>query len=140
MSCDIRQRTVKAPLSLSSESGNRYVMTKIDFATRYPVAVVLKGIDTVELAEGILQMFLRVGLCGGRFKGSGGCGNKGFIYTYIYSQTKKRQVTENCESKCSDGLSLNKKFVECLSVETRGLCVAGEAGCLSSNPDQSWKR
>lgn len=50
------------PLSPSSESANRYVLTMIDFATRYPDAVALKGIDTVEVAEGLLQMFSRVGL------------------------------------------------------------------------------
>lgn len=38
--------------------------------------------------------------------------------TYIYLQTKKRKVTENCELKSSHGLSLGEKFVECLPVET----------------------
>ncbi|XP_040071417.1 uncharacterized protein LOC120843961 [Ixodes scapularis] len=53
---------IVGPIAPSSETGNRYILTMVDFATRYPDAVALKSIDTVEVAEGLLQMFSRVGL------------------------------------------------------------------------------
>ncbi|XP_040075237.1 uncharacterized protein LOC120847507 [Ixodes scapularis] len=50
------------PINPGSESGSRYVLTVVDFATRYPDAIPLKSIDTAEVAEGLLQIFARVGL------------------------------------------------------------------------------
>ena len=48
------------PLPLSSQ-GNRYILTVIDYATRYPEAKALKGISTEEVAEALLEIFSRVG-------------------------------------------------------------------------------
>lgn len=50
------------PLSPRSDKGNRYVLTLIDFATRYPDAVALPSIDAVSIAEALLEIFSRVGL------------------------------------------------------------------------------
>lgn len=50
------------PLSPRSDKGNRYVLTLIDFATRYPDAIALANIDSVSVAEALLEMFSRVGL------------------------------------------------------------------------------
>lgn len=49
------------PLSPPSLTGNRYILTVIDFATRYPDAVVLDKIDLASIVEGLLQIFSRVG-------------------------------------------------------------------------------
>lgn len=49
------------PFQVSS-AGNRYVLTVVDMATRFPEAVPLKKIDTVTVAEALLSIFARVGL------------------------------------------------------------------------------
>ncbi|XP_049514006.1 uncharacterized protein LOC125941102 [Dermacentor silvarum] len=49
-------------LSPSSEKGNRYVLTMVDYATRYPDAVALPSIETERVAEALLEMFSRVGI------------------------------------------------------------------------------
>lgn len=50
------------PLSPTSAKGNRYVLTMVDFATRYPDAVALPSIETERIAEALLEMFSRVGV------------------------------------------------------------------------------
>ena len=49
------------PISPVSEKGNRYIMTVVDFATRYPEAVALPNIETERVAEALLDVFSRVG-------------------------------------------------------------------------------
>ncbi|CAM1295897.1 Uncharacterised protein r2_g521 [Pycnogonum litorale] len=87
-SCDICQRTIpkgkvrKAPLEsvpmvntpfakvavdlvgplLKSSRGYRYILTVVDYATRYPEAIPLKSIETVDVAEALLDIFSRVGI------------------------------------------------------------------------------
>ena len=50
---------IKEPLS--TESRNRYVLTIVNFAKRYPEAVSLAKIDTESIAEALLEIYLRVG-------------------------------------------------------------------------------
>lgn len=50
------------PFSPRSDRGNRYVLTLIDFATRYPDAVALPAIDAVHIAEALIEIFSRIGL------------------------------------------------------------------------------
>jgi hypothetical protein len=45
-----------------SSTGNRYVLTIVDTATRFPEAIPLRKIDTVSVAEALLTVFSRVGL------------------------------------------------------------------------------
>ncbi|XP_040072714.1 uncharacterized protein LOC120844827 [Ixodes scapularis] len=88
-SCDVCQRTVpkgrvgKAPLGTmptiatpfqrvaidiigpitpKSDSGERYILTMVDVATRYPDAVALRTIGTPEVAEALMDMFTRYGV------------------------------------------------------------------------------
>ncbi|XP_042144991.1 uncharacterized protein LOC121835113 [Ixodes scapularis] len=88
-SCDVCQRTVpkgrvgKAPLGTmptidtpfkrvavdiigpirpTASSGNRYILTMVDMATRYPDAVPLRNIGTEQVAEALLEMFARYGI------------------------------------------------------------------------------
>ena len=49
------------PISPVSEKGNRYILTVVDFATRYPEAVTLHKIETERVAEALLEVFSRVG-------------------------------------------------------------------------------
>ena len=47
------------PISPPSEDGNRYILTLVDFATRYPDAVPLKNIDTETVADALLDTDLQ---------------------------------------------------------------------------------
>lgn len=49
------------PVAPVSEHGNRYILTVVDFATRYPEAVALPKIETERVAEALLDIFSRVG-------------------------------------------------------------------------------
>ena len=78
-SCDICQRTVAKgnvskvpmekmplidtpPIYPPSESGHRYILTLVDYATRYPDAVPLKSITTESVAEALVDMYSRLGV------------------------------------------------------------------------------
>ncbi|XP_033730041.1 uncharacterized protein LOC117319318 [Pecten maximus] len=50
------------PLIPASDRGHRYILTLVDFATRYPEAVPLKKIDTESVADALLDIFSRVGV------------------------------------------------------------------------------
>ena len=50
------------PIQPSSERGYRYVLTLVDFSTRYPEAVPLKSISTEAVAEALVKTLSRVGL------------------------------------------------------------------------------
>jgi hypothetical protein len=49
------------PLAPVSEGGHRYILIIVDYATRYPEAVPLRKIDTISVAEALLEVFSRVG-------------------------------------------------------------------------------
>ena len=50
------------PINPNTEEGHKYILTVIDYATKYPEAVALKGWTSEEVAEGLLSIFSRVGL------------------------------------------------------------------------------
>ena len=50
------------PIGPPSEDGHRYILTLVDFATRYPEAVLLKNIDTETVAEALVDIFSRLGV------------------------------------------------------------------------------
>ena len=49
------------PLSPPTSKGNRWILTLVDFSTRYPEAVALAKTDTETVAEALLSIFSRVG-------------------------------------------------------------------------------
>ena len=53
---------VVGPTAPASDKGHRYILTLVDYATRYPEAVPLKNIDTETVAEALLDMYSRVGV------------------------------------------------------------------------------
>ena len=66
---------IVGPITPASKRGHRYILTLIDMATRYPEAVPLRNIDTVSIAEALVEIFCRVGVpreilsdCGTQFK------------------------------------------------------------------------
>ena len=50
------------PIAPPSEAGHRYILTLVDYATRYPEAVPLKKITTESVAEALLDIYSRVGI------------------------------------------------------------------------------
>ncbi|XP_065921901.1 uncharacterized protein [Magallana gigas] len=50
------------PLSPITDKGNRYILTLVDYATRYPEAIALPSIETERIAEALLEMFSRIGI------------------------------------------------------------------------------
>ena len=50
------------PISPPSDKGHQYILTLVDYATRYPEAVPLKNIETKTVAEALLGMYSRLGI------------------------------------------------------------------------------
>ena len=50
------------PIYPPSEQGHRYILTLVDYATRYPDAVLLKSITTEAVAEALVDMYSRLGV------------------------------------------------------------------------------
>ena len=50
------------PMIPATDRGNRYILTVIDYATRYPEAVALAKIDTITVAEALVEIYARVGI------------------------------------------------------------------------------
>ena len=53
---------IVGPIEPRSSRNKRYILTMIDYATRYPEAVALSNIDTETVAEALVEMFSRVGI------------------------------------------------------------------------------
>ena len=50
------------PFSPVTECRNCYILTMVDYATRYPEAIALPSIDTEYVAKGLIEMFSQVGV------------------------------------------------------------------------------
>ena len=50
------------PIFPISDRGNRYILTLIDYATRYPEAVALPDIRTETIAEALIEIYSRLGI------------------------------------------------------------------------------
>jgi transposase InsO family protein len=50
------------PIWPPTDKGNRYILTLIDYATRYPEAIALPRIETERVAEALLEMLSRGGI------------------------------------------------------------------------------
>ena len=50
------------PIAPPSEAGHRYILTLIDYATRYPDAVPLKKVSTEAVAEALLDKYSAVSI------------------------------------------------------------------------------
>ncbi|XP_033739239.1 uncharacterized protein LOC117326590 [Pecten maximus] len=53
---------IVGPLQPATDRGNRFILTIVDYATRYPEAVALKGIETERVAEALVDVYSRVGV------------------------------------------------------------------------------
>ena len=50
------------PIDPPTDRKNRYILTIVDYETRYPEAVPLAGIETERVAEALVDLFSRVGV------------------------------------------------------------------------------
>jgi hypothetical protein len=50
------------PIAPATDRGNRYILTLVDYATRYPEAAALKNIEAETVAEALVTMFTRIGV------------------------------------------------------------------------------
>ena len=50
------------PIYPRTSEGHRYLLTLVDYATRYPEVVPLKNIDVGSVAEGFISIFSRLGI------------------------------------------------------------------------------
>jgi hypothetical protein len=50
------------PVYPASTSGNRYILSLVDYASRYPEATALKNVDAETVAEALVTMFTRIGI------------------------------------------------------------------------------
>lgn len=55
---------IVGPLQPVTDRGNRYILTIIDYATRYPEAIALQGIEAERVTEALVDVFSRVGVPG----------------------------------------------------------------------------
>ena len=53
---------IVGPTEPRSDKKSRYILTMIDYATRYPEAVALPSIETERVAEALIVMFSRAGI------------------------------------------------------------------------------
>ena len=65
---------IVGPIEPRSDKKSRYILTMIDYATRYPETVALPSIEMERVAEALVEMFSRVGIpdemltdCGSQF-------------------------------------------------------------------------
>ncbi|KAL3875347.1 hypothetical protein ACJMK2_033305 [Sinanodonta woodiana] len=65
---------IVGPILPITDRKNRYILTLVDYATRYPEAIALPSIETERVAEALVDMFSRVGVpeeiltdCGAQF-------------------------------------------------------------------------
>lgn len=53
---------IVGPIHPMTERKNRYILTVIDYATRYPEAIPLPHIEAERVAEALISIFTRVGI------------------------------------------------------------------------------
>ena len=53
---------IVGPIHPITDRGKRYILTMMDYATRYPEAVAPKTITTEDIAEALVDMFSRLGV------------------------------------------------------------------------------
>ena len=53
---------IVGPIAPLIEAGHWYILTLVDYATRYPEAVPLKKITTESVPEALLNIYIRVGI------------------------------------------------------------------------------
>ena len=53
---------IVGPIEPRTSRGNKYILTMVDYATRYPEAVPLKNIEAITIADALFDIFSRIGV------------------------------------------------------------------------------
>ena len=53
---------IVGPINPPTNNGNRFILTVVDYATRYPEAKALKKIDSETVAEALVEIYSRIGI------------------------------------------------------------------------------
>ena len=53
---------IVGPIEQRSDKRNHYILTMIDYATRYPEAIALPSIEMERVAAALVKMFSRIGI------------------------------------------------------------------------------
>ena len=53
---------IVGPIHPPSADGHKYILTLVDYSTRYPEAVALKNITTEAVAEALISIYSRLGI------------------------------------------------------------------------------
>lgn len=116
------------PIHPPTDKGQRFILTLVDYATRYPEATPLKNIDTETVAEALVQMFSRVG-----------------VPNEILSDLGT-QFTSDLMREVSRLLSLKQLTTTCYNPKCNGLCerfngtLKGMLKKMCSEEPKQWDR
>ena len=89
------------PISPTSDGGNRFILTMVDYATRYPEAVALPSIDTERVAEAMLEVFSRVGFPSEVLSDNGSQFTSGLMKAVSRLLSLKQMFTTPYNPKCN---------------------------------------
>ncbi|XP_041452935.1 uncharacterized protein LOC121406002 isoform X3 [Lytechinus variegatus] len=53
---------IVGPIEPRTSRGNKYILTLVDFATRYPEAIAMKNIEAVTIVDALVDIFSRIGV------------------------------------------------------------------------------
>ena len=109
---------IVGPIEPRSDRKSRYILTLIDYATRYPEAVAFPSIETERVAEALVEMFSRVGVpdellsdCGAQFTSE--------VMKEVGRLLSLQQLTTSVYNPMGNGLV--EKFHACLKQMLRKL-------------------
>ena len=104
-----------------SEAGSRYILTVVDYATRYPPeAIALREITTEHVAEALYKIFSRVGLPAQILSDQGTQFVSGVMDEVMRLLSIERQASAPYHSKCN---GLVEKFNGTLKSMIKKLCA-----------------
>ncbi|XP_053400680.1 uncharacterized protein LOC128557380 [Mercenaria mercenaria] len=95
-----------------AKKGNRYILTVVDYATRYPEAVALPRIETERVAEALLDIFSRVGFPSEILSDRGSQFTSQLMEEVCRLISLKQLFTTPYNPKCNGFCSLLKKMCQ----------------------------
>ncbi len=107
------------PSSPITSRGNRYILTLVDYATRYPEATALKNIETGTVAEALVEMFTRIGVPEEMLSDQGSQFTGGIMKEISRLLSMKHLLTTPYNPKCN---GLVERYNGTLKAMLRKLC------------------
>lgn len=108
------------PICPATSRGNRFALTLVDYATRYPEAVALKNIETETVAEAMVSMFSRLGIPEEILSDQGSQFTSGLMREISRLLSMRQLTTTPYHPQCN---GLVERFNGTLKTMLRRLCV-----------------